>query len=107
MSRASITEIRNMLSDNTTKVAVELHRLNKSAWFSLGSTAAVVEFAKQVGFGVREFRAAIDELDQYGLIRVDKGMNTPGVPMELRDVAGIEIYPALQGRLAQLDLLVE
>ncbi len=79
-----------MLSDNTTKVAVELHRLNKSAWFNLGSTVAVAEFAEQVGISGGEFRAAIDELDQYGLIRVDKGMNTPGVPMELRDVAGID-----------------
>ena len=94
-----------MLSDNTTKVAVELHRLNKSAWFNLGSTVAVAEFAEQVGISGREFRAAIDELDQYGLIRIDNC--TPGVPMELRDVAGIDIYPALQGRLAQLDLLVE
>ncbi len=96
-----------MLSDNTTKVAVELHRLYNSAWFSLGSTAAVAKFAEQVGISGGEFRTAIDELERYGLIGVDKGMITPGVPMELRDVASIEIYPALKGRLAQLDLLVE
>ncbi len=96
-----------MLSDSTTKVAVELHRIYQSAWFSLGSTAAIVKFAEQVGIGGKEFRAAIDELERYGLVRVNMGMMTPVGPVELHDVAGIEIYPALKGRLAQLDLLVE
>lgn len=61
-------------------------------------TATLITLERVVGKEPAAIRAALDELERYGLFRISYciGTKRPGVPSELRDIAGVSILEPMQ-----------
>ena len=69
-------------------------------------TATLIGLDRIAGKSGDALRAALDELESCGLIRISYCIGTlrPGIPKELRDIAGVSILEPLQAMFDEMGI---